>query len=68
MIVDQGSRLWLWNDSVVSTFSLLVAKAFWENRSGQMTVIYKNHEPTSFKALFPQWGDFDEQHPSKVNQ
>ncbi|VDN40280.1 unnamed protein product, partial [Gongylonema pulchrum] len=58
IMVDQGSRLWLWSDKTVSTFAIRVAKTYWLSRSGPMTAICKTLEPDAFKALFPRWEDF----------
>ncbi|MFH4974672.1 hypothetical protein AB6A40_001381 [Gnathostoma spinigerum] len=60
MLVDQGSRLWIWSDNFPTNLHLRIARAYWDGRSGSKTVIYRAHEPSAFKALFPEWTDFGE--------
>ncbi|VDM45020.1 unnamed protein product [Toxocara canis] len=58
MLVDQGTRLWLWTTDVASTYALRVANAYWQGRNGAKCVICKTREPDAFKALFPEWENF----------
>uniref|UniRef100_A0A7E4W0J6 HP domain-containing protein n=1 Tax=Panagrellus redivivus TaxID=6233 RepID=A0A7E4W0J6_PANRE len=58
LLVDQGSRLWVWTDVRVKTFHLTVADLYWREkhrRPGPATVICRGAEPDEFKALFPEW-------------
>ena len=58
MIVDQGSCLWVWTETLVTTFHLQVASKYWKTKNRiekPATVICKGREPTEFKALFPSW-------------
>uniref|UniRef100_A0A0K0G3E7 HP domain-containing protein n=1 Tax=Strongyloides venezuelensis TaxID=75913 RepID=A0A0K0G3E7_STRVS len=68
MLVDQGNILWVWSFTYITTFALQVAKSYWKNRRGDITVLHKGKETESFKALFPVWRDFEdsnEQLPSE---
>ncbi|EYC16634.1 hypothetical protein Y032_0033g2759 [Ancylostoma ceylanicum] len=60
ILVDAGSRLWVWNERTPTTFALRVAELFWKDRMGGVTVIGKGKEPDEFVALFAEWNDWPE--------
>ncbi|KAE9554411.1 hypothetical protein FO519_002403 [Halicephalobus sp. NKZ332] len=63
MMVDQESCLWIWTEELVSTFHLQVASKYWKlknRREKPAKVICRGKEPSEFKALFPDWREFEE--------
>uniref|UniRef100_F1KTD5 Supervillin n=1 Tax=Ascaris suum TaxID=6253 RepID=F1KTD5_ASCSU len=63
MLVDQGTKLWLWTEDVASTYALRVVNSYWRGRNGPKCVICKTREPDAFKALFPEWDNFIDEAP-----
>uniref|UniRef100_A0A914HH76 HP domain-containing protein n=1 Tax=Globodera rostochiensis TaxID=31243 RepID=A0A914HH76_GLORO len=68
VVVDQGSRLWIWTESdlLVPTFVLKVAFFYWyreefsleksvDELDASAHLIYGGSEPDEFKALFVEW-------------
>uniref|UniRef100_A0A183C716 HP domain-containing protein n=1 Tax=Globodera pallida TaxID=36090 RepID=A0A183C716_GLOPA len=68
VVVDQGSRLWIWTESdlLVPTFVLKVAFFYWYRQEFSLEksvdeldasahLIYGGSEPDEFKALFVEW-------------
>ncbi|VDM98642.1 unnamed protein product [Thelazia callipaeda] len=66
IMVDQGNRLWLWSNKMITTFVLRVADAYWSSHKGVKTVIYKKQEPDAFKALFAEWNDYNDDNDENV--
>uniref|UniRef100_A0AC35TPB8 HP domain-containing protein n=1 Tax=Rhabditophanes sp. KR3021 TaxID=114890 RepID=A0AC35TPB8_9BILA len=59
-LVDQGTMLWVWSFTHITTFALHLAQSYWNGREGKVVVVHRGKEDESFKALFPWWNDFEE--------